>query len=386
MKIFISVYQKDGKKSNTSENSLFLKNTKNIHRKKTKYFLYYGQLFSRKNMNISPILNALTQHKNLTKDETTALFTEIFSGNFSQEEVEKILKNLAEKGETVAEISAAASVMQNFSIPVSVAEETFDVCGTGGSGNAKTFNLSTTVAFVMATGGVTTAKHGNRKASSQSGSADLLEELGIEISLSPEKMQENLEKKKMSFLFAQVLHPAMKYVMSARKNLGIRTIFNFMGPLTNPSSPTAQLVGVSKKEMVKPMAEILKNLGKKAAMVVYGEDGLDEITLTGKTFFASFSQKNPEISEGEISPEDFGFSCAPHSEISGGTPAQNAKIITGVFSGKINDAKKDIVLLNAGFAFFVAGKTSTPEDGILLAKEIIDSGKAMKLLESFQKK
>ena len=279
--------------------------------------------------------------------------------------------------------------MQKFSLPIEISEqfgETFDVCGTGGSGQAKTFNLSTTVAFVMAAGAVITAKHGNRKASSQSGSADVLEYLNIEISLSPEKMKQNLEEKKMSFLFAQVLHPAMKYVMPVRKKLGRRTIFNFMGPLTNPSNPSKQLVGVSEKNLVLPMAKILKKLGKKSAMVVFGEDGLDEITLTGKTYFAKFLE-NSEISTGEILPEDFGFSPVKHSEISGGTPQQNAEIITGIFSGnpEFSGAKKDILLLNAGFGFYISGKTSSPEEGITLAREIIDSGKAQKLLESFQK-
>ena len=341
-------------------------------------------------MKITPLITKLRNLENLSFEETHFLFTEIFSGNVLEEELETILRFLAEKGETVAEISAAAEVMQKFSIPVEVEEETFDVCGTGGSGNAKTFNLSTTVAFVMAAAGITTAKHGNRKASSQSGSADLLEALNIDISLSPEKMQENLKEKKMSFLFAQVLHPAMKYVMPVRKKLGIRTIFNFMGPLTNPSNPSKQLVGVSSQELVLPMAQILQKLGKKSAMVVYGEDGLDEITLTGKTYYAQFredSENSGKIITGEIIPENFGFKTVKHAEICGGTPQINAEIISGIFSGnpEFSGPKKDILLLNAGFGFYVAGKTDSPESGILLAREIIDSGKALKLLQSFQK-
>ncbi|HID91956.1 TPA: anthranilate phosphoribosyltransferase, partial [Candidatus Peregrinibacteria bacterium] len=295
-------------------------------------------------MKINLLITKLQNLENLSSTETTFLFTEIFSGKVCENELEKILKFLAEKGETVQEISAAAKVMKNFAIPVEISGksgkkvEIFDVCGTGGSGNAKTFNLSTTVAFVMAAGGVKTAKHGNRKASSQSGSADVLEALNIEISLDPKKMQENLETKNMSFLFAQVLHPAMKYVMPVRKKLAIRTIFNFMGPLTNPAHTQKQLVGVSEKSLVLPMAQILKKLGKKSAMVVYGEDGLDEITLTGKTYYAKFlenpeNSNSSEIITGEISPEDFGFKTVSHSEISGGNPEKNAEIILGIFSG-----------------------------------------------------
>lgn len=334
-------------------------------------------------MNIEDIIEKLSRKIDLSKEEIEWVFSEIFSGKISENILEKILLLLAKKGETSLEITTAAAVMQKFSIKIK-AGETFDVCGTGGSGKAKTFNLSTTVAFIMAAGGVKTAKHGNRKASSQSGSADLLEELGIEISVSPEIMEQNLQKKNMSFLFAQVLHPAMKYVMPVRKRIAKRTIFNFMGPLTNPSNPTAQLVGVSKKEMLVPVAEALKNLGKKSVMVVYGEDGLDEITLTGKTFYAEFSEHHPEISTGEISPEQYGMKKVTHSEIKGGSPSQNAEIITGIFSGKINGPKKDILLLNAGFGFYIAGKSDSPEEGILLAKEIIDSGKAMQLLQSFR--
>ncbi len=341
-------------------------------------------------MKTSQLITNLQNSQNLSSEETVFLFTEIFSGKISEEELEKIVKLLAEKGETVDEISAAAQVMKKFSIPVETSQnaETFDVCGTGGSGNAKTFNLSTTVAFVMAAGGVITAKHGNRKASSKSGSADVLEALNIKVSLSPEDMKKNLEEKKMSFLFAQVLHPAMKYVMPVRKKLGRRTIFNFMGPLTNPSNVTKQLVGVSEKNLVLPMAKILKKLGKKSAMVVYGEDGLDEITLTGKTYYAQFleGKNDSEIETGEIIPENFGFTTTSHSEIAGGTPDVNAQIILEIFSGgeKFVSPKKDILLLNAGFGFYIAGKTKTPEKGIELAREIIDTGKALQLLESFQ--
>lgn len=319
-------------------------------------------------------------------NETYTLFQEIFSGRIDEEKIEEILRNLSEKGESFEEIAGAAKAMKQSATPVNPnTTAVFDVCGTGGSGNAKTFNLSTTVSIVLASLGVPIAKHGNRAASSKSGSADVLEELGISLADRPEKMAEKIDAQNIAFLFAQTLHPAMKNIMPLRKKIGTRTIFNLLGPLTNPANPTAQLVGVSDKKFIEPMIQALKLLGKKSAQVVHAQDGLDEVTLTGKTFFAKFIDAG-EIEYGEITPEQFGFIPAKHEEISGGDAKKNAKIIQDIFCGAEKGQKKDIVLLNAGIALALFGKAQGVEEGIAMANEAIISGKALKKLEEMKEK
>ena len=331
------------------------------------------------------IIQKLKNNTHLTFLESKFLFEEIFSGNISEIELEEILVSLSKKGEYFEEIAGAAEIMQFYSLKISHnISDIFDVCGTGGSGNAKTFNLSTTVAFVLAGGGVTVAKHGNRAASSKSGSADVLELLGINLEVTPEQIKEQIEKIGIAFLFAQKLHPAMKFVMPVRKKIGKRTIFNILGPLTNPAGTTRQIMGVYSKDLIKPVIKALKQMGKRSAMVVYGEDGLDEITLTGKTYFARFLEKG-EVEYGEITPEQFGFQKVTHEELAGGSPQKNAEILKGLLKGEIKGAKKDLLLLNAGVGFFVAGKTDSIEKGIDLAKEVIESGEAWKKLEVLKK-
>lgn len=315
--------------------------------------------------------------------ESYELFQEIFAGKISEKNLEKILRDLSEKGESFEEIAGAAKAMKESAIPVETSEESFDVCGTGGSGNAKTFNLSTTVSIVLASLGIKIAKHGNRAASSKSGSADVLEELGISLADTPEQMSEKISSQNIAFLFAQKLHPAMKFVMPVRKKIGTRTIFNLLGPLTNPANPVAQIVGVSDKKFLEPIARALQLMGKKSAIVVCGSDGLDEVTLTGKTFFAKFCNNN-EIETGEICPEQFGMIPVHHEKISGGGAKQNAKIITEIFSGKISGPKKDIVLLNCAVALEIFGKSGSIEEGIAMANEAIISGKALAKLEQMQ--
>jgi len=250
----------------------------------------------------------------------------------------------------------------------------------------KPFNISTTSSLIIASQNICVAKHGNRAASSKSGSADVLEALQLNLAQTPSEMSESLTKNNMAFLFAQVLHPAMKYVMPIRKQLGVPTIFNIMGPLTNPSNPMRQVTGVSKREFVLPMAKILQKLGRKSAIVLFGEDGLDDATLCGKTYFAQFTEEKPEIEEGYFSPEQFGFLPRLSSEIKGGNNTEeNAEIILNILNGTDTGPKRDIVLFNAGIAFYISRKTGSIEEGIALAEKAIITGEALQLLKKLQK-
>lgn len=322
----------------------------------------------------------------MTYQEAYQTFSEIFSGKKSATEIEKILLSIEKKGETFEEIAGAAQAMRENALTVSSETETFDVCGTGGSGKNKPFNVSTTVAFVIASQGICMAKHGNRAASSSSGSADVLEELGINIVSTPQEMEQSLKRNSMAFLFAQVLHPAMKTIMPIRKKIGEKTIFNLLGPLTNPSNPSKQVVGVSSKKNIIPMIKALKLIGKKSAIVLHGEDGLDDATICGKTFFARFSEISPEIEEGIFTPEQFGFLPASSADIvAGKNPYESSQIILNILQGKENGARRDIILLNAGIAFHISGKTASIEEGIALAEKAIISGEAFAVLENLRK-
>ncbi len=320
------------------------------------------------------------------------LFTEIFERKKTPEELYSILSELTLENlqtkyakQFVSIVAGASQAMREHALPVQCSHETFDVCGTGGSGTSKPFNISTTSSLIIASQNIYVAKHGNRAASSKSGSADVLEALHCTITQTNKEMEQSLQKNNMAFLFAQVLHPAMKYIMPIRKKIGIPTIFNIMGPLTNPSNPTRQVTGVSKREFVLPMAQILQKLGRKSALVVFGEDGLDDATLCGKTYFAQFTEEKPEIQEGYFTPEQFGFLPRTASEINGGkTPEENATIITNILNGTDTGPKRDIVLFNAGIAFYIARKTGSIEEGIALAEKAIISGDAFRLLEKLQ--
>jgi len=324
-----------------------------------------------------------------------SLFSEIFKNKKTPIEITNILTELSlenlQKNKIYSEnfveiVAGAADAMREHAISVLCEKETFDVCGTGGSGDSKPFNISTTSSLIIASQNICVAKHGNRAASSKSGSADVLEELHFNLAQNSKEMSKSLEINNMAFLFAQVLHPAMKYVMPIRKSLGFPTIFNIMGPLTNPSNPTRQVTGVSKKEFVLPMAKILQRLGRKSAIVLFGEDGLDDATICGKTYFAKFTEEKPEIEEGYFTPEQFGFLPRTAFEIAGGkNPKENAEIILNILNGTDTGPRRDIVLFNAGIAFYISRKTASIEEGIALAKKAIMSEDAIRLLKKLQK-
>ena len=316
----------------------------------------------------------------LTYDEAYTVMNEIMSGETTPTQNAAFLAALSTKSaraETTDEIAGCAAAMRAHATPVETGMDVFEIVGTGGD-NAQSFNISTTAALVAAAGGVKVAKHGNRAASSLCGTADCLEALGVNISQSPERCVELLKEVGMCFFFAQKYHSSMKYVGPIRKELGFRTVFNILGPLTNPGKPTMQLLGVYDDYLVEPLAQVLVSLGVKRGMVVYGMDKLDEISLSAPT-------KICEIRDGwfrsfTITPEDFGFARCTKEELKGGTPAENAAITRDILGGA-KGAKRNAVLLNAGASLYIAGKADTFADGVKLAAEIIDSGKALATLE-----
>ncbi len=321
----------------------------------------------------------LIEKKDLTYHEAEAVMDEIMRGAATQVQTAAFLTALAAKGESIEEITACANGMRAHATPVSCDYDLLEIVGTGGDGS-KSFNISTTSSIVIAASGVKVAKHGNRAASSSSGAADCLEALGVKIDLTPEKCAELLETIGICFLFAQSYHTSMKYVGPVRKELGIRTIFNILGPLTNPASANLQVLGVYSEELVEPLARVLSNLGVKRGMVVYGQDGLDEISMSSPTTVCEFS--GGSFSTYVIRPEYFGLESCEKAELVGGTPDENAKITLDILSG-VRGAKRDAVLLNAGAGLYIAGKASSLHDGVDLAAELIDSGKAMAKLRRF---
>ena len=331
---------------------------------------------------IKEAVKKIVDKRDLTYDEAYSVMNEIMSGETTPIQNAAFLAALSTKStkaETIDEISGCAAAMRAHALKVKHDMDVMEIVGTGGDG-AQSFNISTTSAFVAAAGGVKIAKHGNRAASSKCGTADCLEALGVNIDQSPEKCVELLDSVGMCFFFAQKYHTSMKYVGGIRKELGIRTVFNILGPLTNPSSPTMQLLGVYDKSLVEPLARVLVSLGVKRGMVVYGEDKLDEISASDATFVCEF--KNGEYKSYEICPEDFKMARCTKDELKGGTPAENAAITRSVLSGE-KGAKRNAVLLNAGAALYIAGKAESMADGVKLAGELIDSGKATNVLERF---
>ena len=322
----------------------------------------------------------IVNKEDLTYDEAYSVMNEIMSGETSPTQNAAFLAALSTKSaraETTDEIAGCAAAMRDHATKVDTGMDVLEIVGTGGD-NAGSFNISTTTAIITAAGGVKVAKHGNRAASSKSGTADCLEALGVNIDQSPEKCVEMLKETGMCFFFAQKYHTSMKYVGSIRKELGFRTVFNILGPLTNPASPSMQLLGVYDEYLVEPLAQVLVNLGIKRGMVVYGMDKLDEISLSAPT-------KICEIKDGwfksfTITPEDFGFERCSKDDLKGGTPQENAKITFDILEGA-KGHKRNAVLLNAGAALYIAGKAESFKDGIELAEELIDSGKAKKTLE-----
>ena len=281
------------------------------------------------------------------------------------------------RAETTDEIAGCAAAMREKATRGEAGDSLFEIVGTGGD-NAHSFNISTTSAIVAASGGMKVAKHGNRAASSKSGTADCLEALGVNIDQSPEKCVELLDKVGMCFFFAQKYHTSMKYVGAIRRELGFRTVFNILGPLTNPGHPSMQLLGVYDEYLVQPLAQVLMNLGVKRGMVVYGQDKLDEISLSAPTTVCQF--QDGWMKNYVITPEQFGFTRCTKQDLVGGTPEENAAITRGILAGE-KGPKRDAVLLNAGAALYIGGKAETLEDGIRLAAELIDSGRAAQTLE-----
>lgn len=319
--------------------------------------------------------------EDLTYDEAYQVMNEIMSGETTPTQNAAFLAALSTKSaraETSDEIAGCAAAMREHATRVETDLDVMEIVGTGGD-NAKSFNISTTSAFVMAAGGIPVAKHGNRAASSASGTADCLEQLGVCIDLEPEKCASLLKNVGLCFMFAQKYHTSMKYVGSIRKELGIRTVFNILGPLSNPASPKSILLGVYDEYLVEPLARVLMSLGVKRGAVVYGEDKLDEISLSAKTLICEFKEGWEKIYR--MNPEDYGFKLCQKEDLVGGTPEENAAITRGILAGEITGPKRDTVLLNAGMAFYIYQKAPDYQSGIKLAAEMIDSGKALRKLE-----
>ena len=326
---------------------------------------------------IKEAIDTLVSGKSLTMEQAADVMKEIMDGEATPAQFGSFVTALRLKGETVEEIAGMARVMREKSVPVSVSGPLVDTCGTGGD-SSKTFNISTTAAFVVAGAGLKVAKHGNRGMSSGCGSADVLDALGVKIELGAPEVEKCLENVGIGFMFAPNFHPAMKYAAPSRREIGIRTVFNILGPMTNPAGAQSQLLGVFEESLAMKMAQVLCLLGCRHALVVHGEDGLDEITLGGKTTVCEL--KGEEISRYYIDPEDFGFRRTGLSSLRGGPPQENADILRRVLRGE-KGPYRDIVLVNAAAAL-VAGDLATDlEKGVRLASEAIDSGRAMEKLE-----
>lgn len=318
----------------------------------------------------------------LTYDEAYAVMNEIMSGETTPTQNAAFLAALSTKSakaETTDEIAGCAAAMRDHAIRLETDMELFEIVGTGGD-NAHSFNISTTSALVCAAGGMKVAKHGNRAASSKCGTADCLEALGVNIEQSPELCEKLLREVGMCFFFAQKYHTSMKYVGAIRKELGFRTVFNILGPLTNPGSPKRQLLGVYDEYLAEPLAQVLISLGVERGMVVYGTDKLDEISMSAPTTICEF--KDGWFKTYTVCPEDFGFERCTKADLEGGTPEENAKITRDILNGE-KGHKRNAVLLNAGAALYIDGKAENMADGVRLAAEIIDSGKAAETLERF---
>ena len=324
----------------------------------------------------------LSKKEDLTYDEAEAVMNEIMDGAATPVQMASYLTALSLKGETIDEITASAAGMRAHCIKLLHDMNVLEIVGTGGDG-ANSFNISTTSSLVIAAGGVPVAKHGNRSVSSKSGAADILEKLGVNLMLETDRAEEVLEETDMAFLFAQKYHSAMKNVGPVRKEMGERTIFNILGPLTNPANASHQLLGVYDKELVEKLAEVLANLGVTRGMSVCGSDGLDEITVTGPTYCCEI--KDGELTSYEIIPEQFGLSTYPLAELVGGTPEENAQITKDILSGTLKGAKRDVVLMNAGIGIYLGSENLTMEEGIKKAEELINSGEAYEKMEEFVK-
>lgn len=322
----------------------------------------------------------LSKKQDLAYAEAEAVMDEIMSGQATPVQMSAYLTALALKGETIDEITACAAGMRAHCIKLLHNLDVLEIVGTGGDGS-NSFNISTTSSLVIAAGGVPVAKHGNRAASSKSGAADVLETLGVKITLTPERSAEILKKINICFLFAQNYHIAMKYVAPIRKELGIRTVFNILGPLSNPAGANMELMGVYDQSLVEPLAQVMANLGVNRGMVVYGQDSLDEISMCAPTSVCEI--RDGKFTSYEITPEQFGYERCEKGALTGGTPAENAEITKAILKGEEKGPKRQAVCLNAGTALYIAGKAASIEEGVKLAESLIDSGAALKKLEEF---
>lgn len=332
-------------------------------------------------MDIQRAIELLSRFGHLQAEEAEAVMEQIMSGETTEAQIGAYLMALRMKGETPEEITGSARAMRNKSqkVPISSSDDLLDTCGTGGD-KSNTFNISTTVAFVAAAAGMRVAKHGNRAATSKCGSADVLGELGVNLDLTPEQVGNCVDEVGIGFLFAVKLHPAMKYAIGVRRQMAIRTIFNILGPLTNPAGANRQLMGVFAADLTDLLAHVLKALGTKSAMVVTGYGGMDELSISGPNRI-SHLKDDGSIESYELDPMEFGFLGASISELRGDDAPTNAKILRGVLDGSIDGAKRDVVLLNAGAALVAGGKVTTIADGIALARDTIQSGAAVKKLD-----
>ncbi len=335
---------------------------------------------------IKEAISNLVENRDLSQDFMIQVMNEIMEGRATNAQIGAFLVALRMKGETIEEIAACAKVMTDKAIKIPIKtsgdEVIIDTCGTGGDG-LKTFNISTASAFVVAGAGVKVAKHGNRSISSRSGSADCLEALGISLDLSPEQVAKAIEEIGIGFLFAPNLHPAMKYAIGPRKEIGIRSIFNILGPLCNPANANVQLMGVFSEKLVIPLAHVLSKLNKKRAWVVNGPDGMDELGLSGPSKVAEL-RDDGNVIDFEFDPQSYGFRKREISEIKGGDATENAKIMMDIFEGKEKGAYRDAVILNAGAAIYLADKVSDLGEAFNVAKDVIDSGKALLKLNALR--
>ena len=333
---------------------------------------------------IKEAIEKIVLKEDLTYDEAYTVMNEIMNGETTPTQNAAFLAALSTKStkaETIDEISGCAQAMREHALTVDGGDmDTLEIVGTGGD-RAGSFNISTTTAFVAAAAGIKVAKHGNRAASSKSGTADCLEALGANINLEPEKCVSLLEEAGFCFFFAQKYHTSMKYVGAIRRELGFRTVFNILGPLTNPIKPSRQLLGVYDEYLLEPLAKVLTSLGVKNGMVVYGREKLDELSTAGETAVCEFN--NGEYSSYVLTPEQFGLTRSTKKDLEGGTPEENAAITRDILSGKDKGPKYETVLMNAGAALYIAGKATDIADGIEKARELIDNGEALKAMERF---
>ena len=322
----------------------------------------------------------LAKKEDLAYGMAEEVMNEIMSGKATPVQMSAYLTALALKGETIDEITASAAGMRAHCIKLLHDMDVLEIVGTGGDGS-NSFNISTTSSLVIAAAGVPVAKHGNRAASSKSGAADVLEALGVDITIPPERSAQLLKDINICFLFAQNYHVAMKYVAPIRKELGIRTVFNILGPLSNPAGANMELMGVFDESLVEPLAQVMAKLGVARGMVVYGRDSLDEISMCESTAVCEI--KDGWFQSYELTPEQFGYERCDKSELTGGTPEENAEITRAILEGREKGAKRQAVCLNAGAALYITGRTETIEEGVRLAEKLIDEGAALKKLDEF---